>query len=388
MKKKVLFCATVDYHFVKFHLPYLKWFKEEGWEVHVAASGGLELPYVDEKFSLPIVRSPFRQSNLQAYRELKAIMKQHHYSIIHCHTPMGGVLTRLAARKERKLGAHVLYTAHGFHFYKGAPLLHWLIYYPIEWLLSRYTDCLITINSEDYLLARTHPFRSKTVEYVPGVGVDLERFQPISEQTKQHLRAALGYKPGDFLLFYAAEFNKNKNQQLIIKALSLLKTDVPHARLLLAGEGSLREWCMEQAKVYGIAHKVEFLGYREHIEDYLKICDLAVASSFREGLPVNVMEAMACGLPLLASKNRGHNELIENGQNGFIVNPRDYQLFASRLLQLAHSVHLRRKMGKKSLESVQRFSIPSIRSRLIKIYSRYMQREAKVNEQNRREELG
>src|SRR5690625_1546271 len=134
--KRVLFCATVDYHFKAFHLPYMQWFKEQGWEVDVAASGDIHLPYTDQKYSIPIQRSPFRRSNLNAYKQLKEIIHRNNYSIIHCHTPLGGVLTRFAARKARKNGAKVIYTAHGFHFCKGMPITNWLIYYPVERLLS------------------------------------------------------------------------------------------------------------------------------------------------------------------------------------------------------------------------------------------------------------
>ncbi len=156
MVNSILFCATVDYHFKAFHLPYMKWFKEQGWEVHVAASGEMELPYVDKKYTIPIQRSPLSMKNMEAYRELKEIIDGNQYKLIHCHTPMGGVLARLAAREARKKGTKVIYTAHGFHFCKGAPLKNWMLYYPIEKRLAHYTDCLITINEEDYTLAKKH----------------------------------------------------------------------------------------------------------------------------------------------------------------------------------------------------------------------------------------
>lgn len=153
MSRKVLFCATVDFHFRAFHLPVMEWFKERGWEVHIAARGELDLPSVDRKFNISIERSPLRSGNWAAYRQLKDIMKRNDYDIIHAHTPMGGVLARLAAAGSRKKGTRMLYTAHGFHFCQGSSLASWLLYYPIEKGLSRLTDCLITINDEDYRLA-------------------------------------------------------------------------------------------------------------------------------------------------------------------------------------------------------------------------------------------
>ena len=318
MQKRVLFCATVDFHFSSFHLPYMKWFKEQGWEVHVAAFGDMELPFTDKKFNIPIERSPFKSKNIKAYRELKEIIDQNNYQIIHCHTPMGGVLARLAARTARKNGTKVIYTAHGFHFCKGAPLANWLLYYPIEKTLAHFTDCLITINTEDYQLAKRR-FKAKKIEHVHGVGVNADKFKPVGEEQRKQLRQQYGYKEDDFLLFYAAEFNQNKNQQLLIEALALIKDEVPNARLLLAGKGPLLEDCRKLATQRDIEEMVDFLGYRNDIENLLKISDLAVASSLREGLPVNIMEAMACGLPVIATDNRGHRELIINDKNGWII---------------------------------------------------------------------
>ncbi len=171
MVNKVLFCATVDYHFKAFHLPYMKWFKEQGWEIHVAASGEIELPYVDVKYNIPIQRSPLHKQNLAAYKKLKEIIDHNHYKIIDCHTPMGGMLARLAARDARKTGTKVIYTAHGFHFCKGAPLMNWILYYPIEKMMAHYTDCLITINNEDYAIGLKR-FKAKQIEHVHGVGIN------------------------------------------------------------------------------------------------------------------------------------------------------------------------------------------------------------------------
>jgi len=197
MNKRILFCATIDEHFTSFHLPYLKWFKEQGWEVHVAAAGYLEIPYVDKKYHIPIERSPFKTKNIKAFKELKEIINLNDYDIIHCHTPMGGVLTRLAAKKARENGTKVVYTAHGFHFCKGAPFINWFIYYPIEKTLAYITDCLLTINEEDFTLAKNQ-FKAKQIVHVHGVGVDTERFAPILEFHKLVLRAEYHYENDTF----------------------------------------------------------------------------------------------------------------------------------------------------------------------------------------------
>ncbi|QNG58470.1 glycosyltransferase family 4 protein [Bacillus sp. PAMC26568] len=375
MPKKVLFSATVDYHFKSFHLPILKWFKEQGWEVHVAALGNIELPYVDQKFNLPIQRSPFNRRNSAAFRQLRDIINQNQYKIIHCHTPVGGVLTRLAAKEARKQGTKVIYTAHGFHFCKGAPLQNWLTYYPIEKWLSNYTDCLITINEEDYQLATERRFGAGSVEHVHGVGVDTEKFKPISEEEKMKRRKDFGFSQDDFLLFYAAEFNKNKNQQLLLNAISLLKEKLPNAKLLLAGEGTLLEECKQLGKTKGIEHMVHFLGFRNDIDTILPMCDLAVGSSLREGLPVNIMEAMACGLPVVATENRGHGELVEDGVNGYLIKNQDIDLFSRKINDISQSKLLHRNLGSMSIKRVKNYQISSVSIELSEIYARYMLRD-------------
>ncbi|PLR87248.1 glycosyltransferase family 4 protein [Bacillus sp. V33-4] len=372
MKKKVFFCATVDYHFKAFHLPYLKWFKDQGWEVHVAASGKMMLPYVDKKYNIPIQRSPFSMKNIIAYKELKNIIDQNKYQIIHCHTPMGGVLARLAARFSRNNGTKLIYTAHGFHFCKGAPILNWFLYYPIEKMLAKYTDCLITINEEDNNLANKKNFKAQTIKHVHGVGVNTDLFFPVKTFHKSILRTEYGYNDEDFLMFYAAEFNKNKNQQLLIKSLARIKDEIPYSKLLVAGDGPLLEECKQLAIKLGVIEKVDFLGYRTDIVTLLKISDVAVASSLREGLPVNILEAMSCGLPIIASVNRGHSELVKNGLNGYIVPPNDIHQFSSRLIELFHSRELLTQMGIESQKIVKGYSLARVGLELSEIYSGYI----------------
>lgn len=205
--RRVLFTATVDSHIINFHIPYLRWFKERGYEVHVASKGDVNIPFVDVKYNIPFERSPFKSVNYKAYKELKEIIDRNSYELIHCHTPVGGVLTRLAAKNARTKGTKVLYTAHGFHFYKGAPLINWLLYYPVEKWLSRYTDCLITINEEDYRRAKKGNFKAKSIKFVNGVGIDLNEFTPQTKEKKKQLRKKYGYSDDDFILMYAAELN-------------------------------------------------------------------------------------------------------------------------------------------------------------------------------------
>lgn len=374
MEKKVLFCATKDYHFEAFHLPYFKWFKEQGYEVHTAANGDLKLPFVDQKHIISIQRSPFKKENIKAYKELEYIIETNNFQIVHCHTPMGGVLSRLAGRKARKNGTKVIYTAHGFHFCKGAPLLNWLLYYPIEKLLAKITDCLITINEEDFQLAKKRKFKAQEITHVHGVGVDTERYHSVSSFNKSVLRSEKGYSDGDFLMFYAAEFNKNKNQQLLLRSFSLIKNKIPTARLLLAGEGPLLEDCKTLATALGIRNKVDFLGFRKDIDVLLKMSDLAVASSLREGLPVNIMEAMACGLPVIANDNRGHRELVTNNQNGWLIRKNDEKGFSEKIIKVAGNDEILKKFGVCSQKMIERtYSNKKILEVKSEIYKSYME---------------
>lgn len=373
MNKKVLFCATVDSHIESFHIPYMKWFIENGWEVHVAAKGDLQLSYVNKKHHLPIERTPFSVKNILAYKELKRIIESNHYKIIHCHTPMAGLLTRLAARHARDCGTKVIYTAHGFHFYKGAALANWLVYYPIERWLARYTDCLITINHEDFHLATNSNLRANQIEHVHGVGVDTNKFKPIEEEDKLELRKREGFNPNDFLMVYAAEFNANKNQQILIRVLAKLAEEIPNVRLLLVGNGPMMNQCRELSQNLGVAKMVNFLGYRKDLHEILPICDIIVASSYREGLPVNIMEAMACALPVVASDNRGHRELIFNNENGWLIGINDVNAMSEKIKIIAGNKGLKSKLGCSGRNIVQsKYAINQVLTEMSCIYSSFM----------------
>ncbi|WP_082789945.1 glycosyltransferase family 4 protein [Paenibacillus sp. GM2] len=354
--KKVLFCATVVSHLKAFHLPYLRWFREQGWEVHAATYGTEAVPYVDKQFNIPIQRSPFKLDNWRAYRQLKDIVRENNYEIIHCHTPMGGALTRLAARQVRRTGTRVLYTAHGFHFFKGASFQNWLLYYPVEKYLSRYTDCLITMNAEDYNRALDHQFKAGAIAYVHGVGIDFDKYKPVHEQEKRQLREWHGIGSDEFVMIYAAELSQRKNQAYLLKVVSLLRERIPRLRLLLAGQGALEEKYREQAGQLGLENLVTFLGHRTDMDQIYALADIAVSSSRQEGLPVNIMEAIATGLPVVATDVRGNRDLVEPGTHGFLVGLDEPSVFADRIWELYNHPQLRA-------------DIRANRDRLISLYS-------------------
>lgn len=318
-KKKVLFVATVDSHIELFHLPYLKMFKDKGYEVHVATNTDKKIKYCDKKHKISIARSPFKICNLKAIRQLKKIVNEEHFDVIHCHTPMGGVVARLAAKKARKNGTRMIYTAHGFHFYKGAPLKNWLLFYPVEKYLAKYTDTLITINTEDFERAKKKfGKRCFDIQYVPGVGVDEKKFKKkLTKEEKHNLRKSLGLKDDDFVMICVGRLDKNKNQGLLIKVLAdLLKTDKKY-HLLLAGKDEINGKYNKLAKKLNIEENVHFLGNRDDIVELLNISNVALSASKREGLPVNLIEAAFCGLPIVATDCRGNRD-VANCFNGTI----------------------------------------------------------------------
>ncbi|MCY9672819.1 glycosyltransferase family 4 protein [Bacillus sp. MM09(2025)] len=378
MKKKVLFCATVDYHFKAFHLPYFRWFQEQGWEVHTAANGQLELPYVDQAHSIPIQRSPFHVHNRFAYVELKKLLAKEHYDFIHCHTPMGSVIGRLAAKSARKKGTKVLYTAHGFHFWQGAPLQNWLLYYPIERWLARHTDALITINGEDFKSADRLSKERASVYYVPGMGVDMKRFAPVHEKEKQRLRAVHGFSSEDFILLCAGELNANKNQGMLIKACAQLYRKIPNVKIVFAGEGAMRPMYEKLVHELHLEKHVHFAGFCKHIEEWMHLSDVCVSTSLREGLGMNLLEAMSAEKPVIATENRGHCELIRHGVNGFLVKPHDVNDLAEYLRQLYHKRDQLPLMGKAGRSLAYAFAQEQTVSAMEEIYTTYMDQAEKV----------
>lgn len=371
--QKVLFTATVDSHIKHFHLPYLKWFQEQGYEVHVATNGKEEIPYCNKKHIVRFERSPFKTNNLKAIKQLKKIIEKEKFDIIHCHTPMGSVVTRIAAMKAReKYHTKVIYTAHGFHFFKGAPIINWLIYYPVEKMLDKAMDCLITINEEDYNLAKRR-FKTKQIELVHGVGVDETKFNiTMTEQEKAELRRSLGIEENDFVIIYPAELNKNKNQGMLLNAIAKLKEQgYENIKVLLPGKDSNNGAYEIMAKNLEIEQQIKFLGYRTDIPKLIKISNLAVATSKREGLPINMVEAMYCELPCIATINRGHKELIESGRNGFLVEINNINQLASNILELYKNKELRIEFTKNAKEKAEVFILYNVKNEMEKIYRNY-----------------
>lgn len=369
---KVLLVATVQSHICQFHKPLVAMLHEHGCEVHVAArnnlaeKNGLKLDFVEQVFDVPFQRSPFSPKNLGAYKQLKKIIDAGGYDVIHCNTPVGGVLGRLAARKARKHGTKVFYTAHGFHFYKGAPKKNWLIWYPVEKFMCRHTDKLITITQEDYDLA-SGKF-STQVERIHGVGANSAKYRKLSDAECMELRHELGYADDDKLLLCTGELLPNKNQITAIQAMKALIEHQPKAKLLLAGNGPTLPELQSEVATLGLQNCVEFLGYRTDLERYANITDVIVSCSYREGLPMNIVEGMLLGKPVVASYNRGHRELIVPDVTGYMVPPADANAFAEKILILLDNPVLADRMGHAGYKKAQLYADTNVRQELQAVY--------------------
>lgn len=368
--KKVLFTATVDSHILQFHLPFLKLFKENGYEVHVATNGNEEIPYCDVKHVVSFERSPIKINNLKAIRQLRKIINEEKFDIIHTHTPMGSVVTRLAAKKARKkYHTRVIYTAHGLHFFKGASAKNWLIFYPVEKYLSKYTDTLILINQEDYDLCKRKFKKCKDIQYVPGVGIDEAKFDfEMSEKEKHDLRKSVGVKDDDFVIIYPAEISKRKRQIWLIETINDLLKKNSNIHLLLPGKDSLDGKCQELVKELGLEKQVHFLGYRKDIQKLLKISNLAISSANQEGLPVNIMEAMYVGLPIVASDCRGNRDLIQDNVNGYLVSLKDNERFSKSIENIYNDNSKSEEFGHKSKEIIKDYLLDKIMIDMKNIY--------------------
>ena len=311
-------------------------------------------------------RSPFSKGNLTAVKQIRRLVDENRYDIVHCHTPIAAACTRLACRQLRKKqGVKVFYTAHGFHFYKGAPLKNWMIYYPVEKLCARYTDKLITINQEDFTLAQKK-MKAKEVLYVPGVGVDLSRFQSVLPD-KVGKRAELGIPADATLLLSTGEVNENKNHQVIIRAMACLHRDNLH--YMIAGVGPKADELRKLAEDLGLAGKVHLLGYRKDIPELCYSADIFCFPSRREGLGLAALEAMACGLPIITSNVHGINDYSVNGLTGYRCCPEDMDGFARALKTLIDHPEERARMGRNNIEVVKKYDFSQIIPQMMRIYS-------------------
>lgn len=362
---KILYVTTIGIT-MGFFKPFIRELLDSGHTVDIATNeNDTKIPECYREWGCKIYqistsRSPLSKNNLSAIKQIKAIVTENKYEIVHCHTPVAAMCTRLACRTLRKSGVRVIYTAHGFHFYKGSPLKNWLIFYPVEKICSYFTDTLVTINLEDYALAQKK-MSAKKIEYVPGVGIDLARFGNVSID-KFVKRTELGIPEDAILLLSVGELNRNKNHEAVIRAIQ----NIPNTYYIIAGVGELQEHLQTVAAELGLTPRVKLLGYRRDVGDLCAAADIFAFPSLREGLPVSVMEAMASGLPVACSKIRGNTDLIDE-QGGVLFDPIRADCCKDAILSLLE-MNLN-ELGQHNRNKIKNFSIEKIHSLMLDIYN-------------------
>jgi glycosyltransferase involved in cell wall biosynthesis len=368
---KVLYVTTISLTMNTFFKPHIDMLVREGHHVDIACNDkDLALDPLYSAlgcgfYRIDFSRSPLSMDNVKAYGQLKKVIADGNYDIVHCHTPNASMITRLVCRKFRKKsGLKVFYTAHGFHFYEGAPLLNWLVFYPVEKFCSRFTDKLITINKEDYARAK-EKFHAGEVRYVPGVGIDLSRFENI-QVDRAAKRREIGVPVDAVLLLSVGELNENKNHQIIVKALAKLNN--PNVHYAIAGVGDKREHLLELAQKLGVSDRLHLLGYRKDVPELNHVADVFCFPSCREGLGLAAIEAMACGLPLITSNVHGINDYSVDNLTGYKCEPADADAFANAIGKLAADLNLRKTMGQSNTLLAKKYEVGAINLLLKQTY--------------------
>ncbi|MCM3765951.1 glycosyltransferase family 4 protein [Neobacillus niacini] len=371
---KILIVTTISNTVNAFLIPHIKFLIEKGNEVGVAFN---TVEAVSPKLfelgchvhQIEFQRNPLKKENITAYKKIKKTILGGGYEFVHVHTPVAAFITRLACRSIKNI--KLLYTAHGFHFFKGAPKKNWAIYYPLEKIAARWTDGIITINDEDYHAAKKLNIKTRdSVFKVNGVGLDLNKFFPRPTEEKTYLRKQYGYDDKDFILIYVGELNHNKHQDLLITSVNMLKGKIKNIKLLLVGGGNLLNHYKELVSRYKLEETVHFLGSREDVHSLMAISDIAVSTSRREGLPVSIMEAMATGLPIIVTNCRGNRDLVTDGENGLVINYDTWEC-ANAIERLYHSNELRQRYGKNSRTLIKQYSLDIVIRELEEIYLKH-----------------
>ena len=378
MKRALIFAHTASMIF-QFNMENIKTLQAMGYEVDVACNpeeGNSMPPQKIQEMKQQLVQMGVTFHQLPVPRKVTAIgriiksvglarklMNERQYDLIHCHSPVGSVVCRTANRLSKGYGkTRMLYTAHGFHFYKGAPIANWLILYPVEWVCSHWTDTLITINREDYALA-CRKMKAKQVEYVPGVGIDIDAFAA-APVDRAEIRRQLDVPEDGIVLLSVGELNENKNHETVIRALGQLnRKDVYYA---VAGQGAKKEALEQLAESLGIGERVQLLGFRRDIRQLCKSVDVFVFPSYREGLSVALMEAMAASKPVVCSRIRGNTDLIDEG-GGILFDPHSIESCRAALEQILQAD--RTALGQYNGEKVKNFSLPAVQAKMREIYS-------------------
>ncbi len=364
---KVLFVSHVA-NFQKFNRPYMKWFKEKGWEVHYASMDDEAVMDTDFFHKIDFRRSPLNLMNIKAFFQMIRLYKKEKFDIVHCHTPMGGIIARMAAVFFPKI--KVIYTVHGFHFFKGASKKNFIIYKTAEKILARRTDALVTINNEDYEAAKQFRLhKNGEVYHINGVGVDTNRIYSACAPDRKEL----GIPDNAFVVLTVAELIRRKNYPTAIKAFA--KADIPNAYYIICGNvisdgNSEINELKRLVEELDISDRVVFTGYRRDVPEIIKASDVFLFTSYQEGLSIAIIEAMAGGLPIVASRIRGNTELVDD--NGFLCDCEDVDGFAEALKTLYGDKEKREAMAVRSSELSKKYDVEKSIDVMGRIYEIFM----------------
>lgn len=365
--KKILFVTTIAGFLPQFEMSDVRIMQSLGYEVHYASNFNITIYSFDSGslkkegiilHHIDIAKSPKSISNnSKAIKQIKKIIDEENIDIVHCHNPMGGVAARMAAHSSKKK-PYVIYTAHGFHFYEGAPLKNRVLYYNAEKFLARYTDRIVTINEEDYNAAMKLPTRQrKSAIRIHSVGVDKDKFRPNPEISDQ-VREELGIPRDAFHIVTAAELNDNKNQKVVIEAIKNLdRKDIYYS---ICGVGPNRGKLENLINTYVLSDRIRLLGYRNDMERILQSADCFAFPSQREGLGIAAVEALLSGIPVIAADNRGTREYVKDGINGIMCRATSVADFKNAIDKLASDSIMKQKMASNSRESVRDFTIEEV----------------------------
>ena len=364
--KKVLYVTTVSRTINAFLIPHINMLLDNGYEVHCACS--IDKP-VDKElqrrgvkiFEDPFSRNPLGIGNIKAFIKLEELQRINDYDIVHVHTPIAAIYGRLLKLNFPSL--RIIYTAHGYHFLKGGSKLGWILYYPIEKIMAKFTDVTININKEDYEITK-EKLKPKKCYLLNGVGLDLDKYKKLSSKEIQEKRKEFGLKDKDFVVLMVAEINKNKNHIQLINAMDILKDKYPNIKVLCIGDGRLKESLEKQIILRNLQNNIFMLGYRLDVNKLINISDIGILLSRREGLPRNIMEFMACGRKVIATDIRGCRDLICDETIGTLVNVDDYESTAKAI----EKYYILNDKSFEVSEEIRKYDIESINSELLKIY--------------------
>lgn len=364
--KKVLIVCTTDSMIWNFLVPHIKHMESIGMTVECACSvTGVYFNELNEQHGLIMHeihfhRSPYNFENIKAYKELKKLVIDGGFDTIFCHEPVGGAMGRLVGKSTKK---KVIYMAHGFHFFDGAPKANWLIYYNVEKFLARYTDELLVINQEDYEAAKK--FNVKDVALINGIGINTSKFKRFESN---YIKDNFSLNDDDFVMLTVGELIPRKNHETIIKM--MVKMMNKNLHFFIAGEGELTNQLKNTVKENGLQNHVHFLGFCRNISELCNSCDLFIFPSVHEGLSVALMEAMACGKPIVASRIRGNVDLIDDGQGGYLVDTFDVGEYAKAVDKLLVNKTLLQNFGDYNIKKVMQFDTETVKEQLAEIYKR------------------